>query len=198
MSNGVVSEPGSNDVAYSRQRADEVALRLKDLEQQRALTLADIDETTARLETEEARVVKLRAAPMIAPNSGIIWKLNASSGERIGAGDTVAQIVDCDAAFIIAEVPQNRVPDIEVGSEAEFRLSGDSLKRYGRVLSVTGDATGGDHNLAAIPFDQKGLTATVRIEMGPGAGECFVGRTARVLLPSSGPGLFSRILNHFG
>jgi multidrug resistance efflux pump len=198
MSNGVVSEPGSNDVAYSRQRADEVALRLKDLEQQRALTLADIDETTARLETEEARVVKLRAAPMIAPNSGIIWKLNASSGERIGAGDTVAQIVDCDAAFIIAEVPQNRVPDIEVGSEAEFRLSGDSLKRYGRVLSVTGDATGGDHNLAAIPFDQKGLTATVRIEMDPGAGECFVGRTARVLLPSSGPGLFSRILNHFG
>jgi multidrug resistance efflux pump len=197
MSKGVVSEPGSNDVAYSRQRADEVALRLKDLEQQRALALADIDETTARLESEEARIVNLRAAPMIAPNSGIIWKLNASSGERIGAGDTVAQIVDCDAAFIIAEVPQNRVPDIEVGSEAEFRLSGDSVKRYGRVLSVTGDATGGDHNLAAIPFDQKALTATVRIEMGPGAGECFVGRTARVVLPSSGPGLLSRILHRF-
>jgi multidrug resistance efflux pump len=195
--NGVVSEPGSNDVAYSRQRADEVAIRLKDLEQQRALTLADIDETTARLESEGARIAKLRAAPMVAPNSGIIWKLNASSGERIGAGDTVAQIVDCDAAFIIAEVPQNRVPNIEVGSEAEFRLSGDSVKRHGRVLSVTGDATGGDHNLAAIPFDQKGLTATVRIEMGSSTGECFVGRTARVVLPSSGSGLFSRLLNRF-
>ena len=134
---------------------------------------------------------------MVAPNSGIIWKLNASSGERIGAGDTVAQIVDCDAAFIIAEVPQNRVPNIEVGSEAEFRLSGDSVKRHGRVLSVTGDATGGDHNLAAIPFDQKGLTATVRIEMGSSTGECFVGRTARVVLPSSGSGLFSRLLNRF-
>ena len=195
---GIVSEPGSNDVAYSRQRADEVAIRLKEIAEQRAVTLADIDETTARLASEEARVAKLAAAPMVAPTSGIVWKVNASFGERIGAGETIAQVVDCDAAFVIAEVPQNRVPDIEVGSEAEFRLSGDNIKRHGRVVSVTGDATGGDRNLAAIPFDGKGLTATVRIEMGPNAGECFVGRTARVVLPSNGPGFLSRLLSRFG
>ncbi len=89
------------------------------------------------------------------------------------------------------------MPDIEVGGVAEFRLSGDDVKRRGRILSVTGDATGGDHNLAAIPFADRGLTATVRIAMDPVEGECFVGRTARVLIQSNGPGWLSRLLAQF-
>ena len=199
VKNGVVSEPGSNDVAYSRQRADEIMIRVADLAQVSALTSADIDETASRLDSEAARVGKLRAAPMVAPASGIVWKVNAQSGEHIGAGEPVVQIVDCDAAFIIAQVPQNRVPDIEVGSQAEFRLSGDPVKRHGLVTSVTGDATGGDRNLAAIPFVQPGPFATVRIEIpASDDGACPVGRTARVVLPSNGPGLLSRLFNRFG
>jgi multidrug resistance efflux pump len=197
VKSGVVSEPGSNDVAYSRQRADEILVRLADLRQQDATARADIEETAGRLASEQTRVDKLTVASMAAPTSGMIWKLKATAGERIGAGETIAQIVDCKAAFIIANVPQNRVPDIDVGSQAEFRLSGDNLKRFGRVQSVTGDATDGDNNLAALPFDQKGLTATVRIAMDPNDGECFVGRTARVVLPSSGPGIVSRIFSRF-
>jgi hypothetical protein len=134
---------------------------------------------------------------MIAPSAGMVWKLGASNGERVGAGETIAQIVDCDSAFIIARVPQNRVPDIMVGDEAEFRLSGDETKRHGRVLTVTGDATGGDRNLAAVPFEEKGPTAAVRIAMDPVAGECPVGRTARVLLPSNGRGFISQLLGRF-
>jgi multidrug resistance efflux pump len=198
VKNGVVSEPGSNDVAYSRQRADEIVLREADLIQQKALTAADVSETSARLDSEAARIERLRAAAMVAPASGVVWKINAQAGEHIGAGAPVVQIVDCDAAFIIAQVPQNRVPDIEIGSEAEFRLSGDPIKRHGVVASVTGDATGGDQNLAAVPFVQQGPTATVRIQMTPnGDGDCPVGRTARVLLPSNGPGLLSRLFSRF-
>jgi multidrug resistance efflux pump len=198
VKNGVVSEPGSNDVAYSRQRADEIALRDAELAQQRALTAADINETSGRLDSEVARVERLRAVAMVAPASGVVWKINAQAGEHIGAGSPVVQIVDCDATFIIAQVPQNRVPDIEIGSDAEFRLSGDPRKRHGVVASVTGDATGGDQNLAAIPFLQQGPTATVRIQMTPdGDGDCPVGRTARVLLPSNGPGLLSRLFSPF-
>jgi multidrug resistance efflux pump len=197
VNNGVVSEPGSNDVAYSRQRADEVAIRLAELDQQRALTLADIEETSARLASEQARIDKLQSASMVAPSSGMVWRLGASTGERVGVGETIAQIVDCSSAFIIARVPQNRVPEIEVGSEAEFRLSGDELKRHGRVLTVSGDATAGDRNLAAVPFDEKGSSATVRIAMDAIDGQCFVGRTARVLLPSKGRGLISRLIGRF-
>ncbi len=196
IKNGVVTEPGSNDVAYSRQRADEIAVRLQELAQQRLFIIGDIDETASRLQSEEVRVRKLSAATMTTPISGIVWKVNASVGERIGAGETVAQIVDCDAAFVIAEVPQNRVPDIGIGSDAEFLLSGDNVKRLGRVISVTGDATGGDRNLAAVPFEERSPTATVRIQLSQSDSQCFVGRTARVILPSKGPGLISRLFNY--
>jgi hypothetical protein len=38
----------------------------------------------------------------------------------------------------------------------------------------------------------------VRIQMTPsGDGDCPVGRTARVLIPSNGPGLLSRLFNRF-
>jgi multidrug resistance efflux pump len=194
---GVVSEPGSNDVAYSRQRADEIAIRLAELDHESALTRADIEETSARLASEQKRVEKLRTAPMIAPKSGVIWKLAASNGERVAAGETVAQIVDCNSAFLIARVPQNQVPYIGVNDEAEFRLSGDDTKRHGHVLTITGDTTDGDRNLAAVPFVEKGATATVRIAMDPIDGQCLVGRTARVLIPWNGPGLFSRLLSWF-
>jgi multidrug resistance efflux pump len=195
--NGVVSEPGSNDVAYSRQRADEIAIRLSDLDQARASALAEVEETNSRLLSEQGRIDKLSFAPMVAPNAGIVWKVDASSGERIRAGETIAQVVDCDAAFIIAAVPQNRVPEIEIGADAEFRLSGDDVRRHGTVRSVMGDATNGDRNLAAVPYEMKDATATVRIEMAPSDGECLVGRTARVLLPSSGPNLMARLFNRF-
>ena len=148
---GVVSEPGSNDVAYSRQRGDEIAVRLSELDSARASALSEVEETNTRLQSEQARIDKLSFAPMAAPSAGIVWKVDASSGERIRAGETVAQVVDCDAAFIIATVPQNRVPEIEIGGEAEFRLSGDPVQRHGAVRSVMGDATNADRNLAAVP-----------------------------------------------
>ncbi len=193
---GVTAESGSNDVTYSAQRADEIDIRIGELTRESALQQAEIEETLARLSNEEQRVSKLEAAALVAPASGIIWKLKASEGERLGTGDSVAQIVDCTSAFIIAIVPQNRVPDIEVGSNAEYRLSGDSATRHGRVLSVTGDATGSDQNLAALPFEQKGTTATVRIALDGPSGECLVGRNARVILPSSRVGL-ARLLGRF-
>ena len=196
---GVVSEPGSNDVAYSRQRADEVAIRLNELDRQIAVASAEIEVTKARLTSEQARIDRLAAASMSAPTSGMIWKLEASAGERVGVGEQIAQIVDCDSQFVLATVPQSRVPNIEVGGEAEFRLSGESARRSGHIVSVEGevDANGADRNLAAIPFAEKGQTAIVRIALDPGERQCLVGRTARVLIRSTGPGFFARLLNRF-
>lgn len=194
---GVVSEPGSNDVAYSKQRADEVAIRLSVLDRERSLAEADIAETAARLEGEEQRISKLRQASLHSPASGIIWKLGASDGERLGTGDTFAQIVDCGRIFIIASLPQRSFPDIAAGSQAEYRLAGDSEKRSGRVVSITGDATEGDRNLAAIPLDRKTPAVTVRIALDAPAGECLVGRTARVLLPPSRRGPLEHLLGLF-
>ncbi|MFO1184590.1 MAG: HlyD family efflux transporter periplasmic adaptor subunit [Bauldia sp.] len=197
IAEGIVTELGSNDVVYSRQRADELAIRLHDLDTRAAEVGAEIAEFSARLANEEGRIGRMRTAAIAAPTSGMVWKLNATPGERIRAGETYAQVVDCDRSFLIATVPQKRVPDIGVGSVAEFRLAGDQQRRTGQVVSVTGDATGGDTNLAAIPFAQQGAVATLRIAIPPQNGECLVGRTARVVIPAQGSGLFARLFDRF-
>jgi multidrug resistance efflux pump len=197
VARGVVSEPGTNDVAYSRQRADEVAIRIDELAREKALAENDASETATRLQSEEERIARMRSAPLISPITGIIWKLDAQDRERLGAGGTVAKVIDCNQTFILATLPQNRFPDVAVGSKAEYRLSGDVTRRYGRVVSVTGDLTGEDANLAAVPINLKSPTVTVRVAVDPSPGECLVGRTARVLFSSNGGGFLGHLFDRF-
>jgi multidrug resistance efflux pump len=195
IKNGIITDPGSTDTPYSQQREDEITIRLQDLTQQRQFIASDIDETTGRLASEDARIAKMRTAVMNAPTAGMIWKINSAHGERINAGEPIAEIVDCNSAFIIADVPQARVPNISAESKVQYMISGETATRYGHVSSVTSDPTDGDHNLAAIPFEEKGATATVRVRID-GDKACLVGRRARVVLPSSGSDFLSRIRNY--
>ena len=120
--------------------------------------------------------------------SGMIWKILASNGERVTVGSPVAEIVDCGRAFLVAAVPQDRFADVLLGGVASFRLSGEDELRHGRVVAITGEASlTEDRNLAGVPMNGRSATAIARIEVAPSenrAGECLVGRTARVHLPA--------------
>jgi multidrug resistance efflux pump len=195
---GMLLGNGSNDVPYSRQRADELAIRLADIDRETASVSASAAEAAGRLADETRRVQLLRSAALIAPSSGMLWKLGAADGERLAVGDTAVEIVDCRSAFLIAAIPQERYPDVAIGGTARIRLSGESTDRLGTVVSVTGEATlANDRNLAAAPLLARSPTATARIALAGGAdaaGSCLVGRTARVLLPTAaGTGLVARL-----
>ena len=185
---GITTEGGGNDVTYSMQRADEVQLRLAEVDRQLDTVRGEKAAASARAELERHRVGLLRSAVLAAPAAAMLWKVGASDGERLGTGDTAAQLVDCGSAFLVATIPQSAYADVELGGEARFRLSGESAERTGRIISVTGDTSlTGDRNLAAVPVEQNKPTAMVRIAAPPSrniASECLVGRTARVLLPT--------------
>ncbi|HZH27181.1 MAG TPA: HlyD family efflux transporter periplasmic adaptor subunit [Azospirillaceae bacterium] len=199
---GVIAEPGANDVAYSRQRADEISIRLAELGRTISALAADEAVTSERLDVETGRIALLREAAIVAPSDGLVWKYGASNGERLSAGDMAVQIVDCTAAFIVAAIPQDRVPDVEVGAMARFRLAGERTELQGRVMNVTGGRPGeGDRHLAAVPAAERSAMATVRIDvpMSRNAADgCLVGRTARVLLPATGGGWLEWVLTAGG
>lgn len=186
---GVLLESGSADVSYSSQRADELAMKLAEVDREIAYLTASEAETAGRLDAERKHLDMLRSADLIAPSAGMLWKLRVSEGEHTGVGYTVADIIDCRSAFIVAAVPQDRFSDVEIGGAARVRLSGETTDRAGRVVSLTGEVSlTNDRNLAAAPPVQRVATATARIEVaasGNSARECLVGRTARVLLPAS-------------
>jgi multidrug resistance efflux pump len=194
---GILTDAGGNDVPYSVQRADEVRLRLVELDRALDTVREDAKETKARAAAERHRIDMLRSTTLAAPSAGMLWKVGASDGERIGTGDTAAELVDCSREFLVAAVPQKAYSNIVLGGEARFRLSGEVDERTGTIVSIMGDTSLiGDRNLAAVPLDRHQPAVMVRIAMPPSpnaAAACLVGRTARVLLPTSNGGVMSAV-----
>ncbi len=195
---GVLSSHGGIDVSYSAQRIDQIAMEVVNLTRLVADLGAEAEATAARLADEERRVLRLREARLIAPVTGVVWRKGATAAERVAKGDMLVELVDCEAPFLLVAVPQDRFSDIEIGGMARYRLSGELVERKGEVRSILGQADDGRgvHD-AARPLPEPIATIIVEVAMPAanfGDGTCGVGRTARVLLPTSGGGPLDWVL----
>jgi multidrug resistance efflux pump len=134
---------------------------------------------------------------LASPVSGMLWKLEALNGERVATGDSVAQMVECDQSFVLAEVPQDRLPEIALGAPVRLRLSGDNQDLYGKVTNISGgDPIQDDHSkLAAFPpQDPREHRAMLHISLDPKrADSCAIGRSARVVIAVTEHGLIGRL-----
>lgn len=193
---GILAEPGvSGDVPYSRQRMDEIRLRLADLHATRANLLFRADQTGADLTSQAKHAELMRTSAIIAPVTGTVWRLASTNGEHIGTGDTLMDIVDSSHPFLLISVPQDRVPDIRLGAPVKFKLSGESQQRTGTVESIAG-LTVGDENrrFATIPLPNSTKPmAAVRVRFdGTQSSDNLVGRTARAVISTKGSNLLSQ------
>jgi multidrug resistance efflux pump len=210
-SNGLLSESGdTSDVSYSRQRADEIAIRLAANSGSLAIALGQSREAHINVEAETVRGDLMHQSEVRSPIQGFLWKLDTTNGEHTLSGAALLSMVDCNQQFVLAQVPQDRVPDIAAHKEARVRLAGESEERAGTVLSVSGDILKlPDAQLAALPFlESSQQKATVWIGLntpvtptGPGSpvrsasradASCIIGRSARVLIPTFSTNLATR------
>ena len=193
---GILLDSGSNGQSYAQQRIDELDMRLAEVNRMIAESRNEGKLTQQTLADQSSNFEMKRSVKLQSPVDGVVWKLIANDGEEVQKGDKVIQFVDCKSAFVVAAIPQNRVPDIEIGGVARFRLSGETADRYGTVSSVTGERNERtDAALAAAPVHERNPTATVFIsQLKSGKSEnCIVGRTARVLLPVVHLGLLAEL-----
>ncbi len=197
---GVLSEPGTNnDLAYSAQRADEVTIKLAENASELEAARAQAREAHRAVDAESRRSSLLGSSEVRAPSSGRIWKLNAINGEHVEADAPVVSIVDCHRQFVLAQVPQDRVSTLVLNSKAEVKLTGESIARTGRVMTVSGDSrTHLDAKLAAAPVNESKddlATIVIRLDSAPEKigtnAACLVGRTARVRIPTQPTNLLS-------
>lgn len=200
---GLLTEPGANsDVTYSRQRADEISLRLADVRRSLAVAEAQQQEAHSAVLEEASRLAQLSEITLKAPLTGQVWAVQAMNGERTSLGEPVLSLVDCAAQFLLVEVPQDRLPDVVVGGRATFRLTGESVERTGIVVAASGDSQKeSNRKFAAFPTQnptQRLATVRLRLESTPGSSSCIVGRTARVLLPTQSSNPIGRFFRkHF-
>lgn len=182
---GILLDSGTNGGSYAQQRIDEIDMRLAEIDQMVMQSQKDEKAMTQTLADAGSNLDLRRSGELFAPVNGIVWKLIASDGEYVEKGASVAQFVDCKSAFILAAIPQDRVPDVALGSTVRFRFAGDTFDRYGKVRSVSGEQDElTNAALAAAPVRERTPTATVLISQNQiDTRECVVGRTARVLIP---------------
>ncbi|HYF51285.1 MAG TPA: HlyD family secretion protein, partial [Planctomycetota bacterium] len=89
----------------------------------------EVAASTAQIEQDKAELAKVtrrlsKDRSLAAPISGIVWSIDASSGESLRAGDPVIQLLDVSKRWVETYVSESDVDRITVGSPATVYLGG--------------------------------------------------------------------------
>ncbi|MFE1599799.1 HlyD family secretion protein [Methylobacterium sp. ID0610] len=183
---------GRNDVPYSQQRQDEVAIQLANVQMQARAERARIQQLERQIALESERNDKLSTAVVRVPFEGVIWRNNVVAGSNVVVGNELTRLLDCRDLFVDILVNEADYDSIRPNSPAEVRLLGGSQTIRGTVLSVRGSSAAVEEVvLAAVPPESRGKTARIRVALEPNdmqrdfANFCQVGRSVQVRIARS-------------
>ncbi|MDC9837344.1 MULTISPECIES: HlyD family secretion protein [Rhizobium] len=184
---------GQNDVPYSRQREDEVVVRINDLNSRIAENETKATEVQKQLIEEGNRVGSLESATAIAPFDGVVWSRSIVNGSNVVVNDELMRLLDCRELFVDILVPEVSYDEIYPGLVAQVRLFGRSDVFKGTVISVRGSSASveTDSFAASLPPSTQ-RNARIRVRLDPSvmnddfANFCQVGRTVQVRFSKHG------------
>jgi multidrug resistance efflux pump len=193
---GVLLGEGYSDAPYSQQRIDELAARLIEANAERESFKHTQQELASRLGEEQRREDQIRTYTVNAPINGMVWNLHIAADGVVARNTPLADVVDCQRAFVEATVPESRYDDVQLGETVHVKLLGNSRKIPGTIHTVRGQsAVVNQESLAAWLTPHRTSEAmTVSVAMDPEAlqqvskGVCQIGRSAKVYFANKGDG----------
>src|SRR5712671_4780365 len=120
---GTFLQDAYNDAAYSQQRADQLRLRVADLQaeaQQQNHLLKLLEGDVRQLNASDRDAASNFSVPILSPASGIVWSVT-NSGQYVRAGDEIARVVDCSQLSANATVSAREYAAVRDGDRAVFR-----------------------------------------------------------------------------
>ncbi|MCZ4094235.1 HlyD family secretion protein [Sinorhizobium psoraleae] len=178
---------GQNDVPYSRQRQDEVIVRINDLNTRIAENRTRASQTEQQMIEEEKRVRNLETATVPSPFEGVVWARSIVGGSNVVLNNEMMRILDCRELFVDILVSEVDYDEIYPGRDAEVRLFGRGQVFKGQVQALKGSsAVAEKDSLAANEPETDERNARIRILLAPSAlntdfaNFCQVGRTVQV------------------
>jgi multidrug resistance efflux pump len=178
---------GQNDVPYSRQRQDEVIVRISDIDTRITENETRAAQIEKQMSEEENRVKSLETAILPVPFDGVVWRSSVINGSNVILNNELMRILDCRELFVDILVPEIDYDEIFPGREAQIRLLGRGDVLKGTVLSVRGSAAVVEEDaLAANLPATKERNARIRVGLSPSAlntdsaNFCQVGRSVQV------------------
>ena len=178
---GVYIGDNYNDRPQSLQRADEIALRLREASADIGQRQARLASLRTELAAEQDRYAERAAAMLVAPVRGSIWEIMTAPGETVVRGQDLVRVLDCSGLVVTATVGETAYNQLRIGDAARFRFLGGRNDYEGRIVGLTGVATA-PANLAILPsaLAKEPYRVTVALPDLAKAERCDVGRTGRV------------------
>ncbi len=182
-----LGDSNSSDVPYSRQRLDEVNIRLAGLHNDERAMLATIAELEAKHRAEVTRNARMSAQELAAPVDGVVWRSTVAQGTEILRGAPLFQIIDCRHVYIEATTRERFFEALRPGDRVRVALEGSAADLPGSIREVVGPGASLDAgpNLSVISR-RNGTEAQLIIDVDaaalpvmPGT-TCNVGRSAKV------------------
>lgn len=181
---GVFLGDGYNDAPYSEQRISE--LRWQESELTTALTaqIAILAAQRERLNAERLRFTRTSHATLSANVNGILWTLMTTGGERIGQGQDLFQLVDCDSTMVTLSVTESTYNTLQHGQTARFRPTGETRVFDATIIRLAGPGAEGVYRNLAVAASPRHLerfdvTLSVPGLLGDDKLRCAIGRTGR-------------------
>jgi len=182
-----LGDSNSSDVPYSRQRLDEVNIRLAGLRNDERTMLATIAELEAKYRAEVKRNARMASQELAAPVEGVVWRSTVAQGTEVIRGAPLFQVIDCRHVYIEATTRERFFEALRPGDRVRVALEGSGSDLPGTIREVVGPGASLDAGPQLSVINRRnGTEAQLIIDIDaaalpvmPGT-TCNVGRSAKV------------------
>jgi multidrug resistance efflux pump len=183
----MLSSSNWSDVPYSRQRLDEIDIRLAGLHNDEGVLLAAIGEIEAKYTAENVRIARLSREELSAPVAGVVWRSWIAPGAAVIHGKPLLEVIDCDNIYVEATMRERFFESLTPNQRVRVRLEGSNKDIPGTIravvgpgatLTTTANVSAINHRNSTeaqlvVDIDRAALAATA-------GSTCNVGRSAKV------------------
>ena len=201
---GINTRDGQNNVPYSRQRLDEIAIKRADIENQRAALAAREDSLIAETDSETAWLRSQTRSESIANGQSVVWQRPVASGTDVVKGDVLVELVDCSDMYVMARIPAEKASVIALGDDVAVVIAGFDDPIPGKVrivrslLAISDPRSSSASGLAAPgtdPLAEVEIAVDRRNIASDGGNFCGIGSGAKVRFPIRS--VFSSLMPNF-
>ncbi|ATW26273.1 HlyD family secretion protein [Candidatus Formimonas warabiya] len=142
----------------------------------------EIERNKAILKATDAMLADLK---IYAPIDGVVLSKNYEPGEYVGAGASIATVVNMDDLWIKVYIPTDDLPQVILGQQVTFTVSGLSRSFTGTVEEI---ATQGEFTPKTIQTkkERTNVVFAVKIRISSEGGVLKPGMPADVVFPGGG------------
>ena len=125
--------------------------RAQDLWKQGVVSKAEFDRADAEAKQAEAKVGEIRATiarkRIRAPFSGVLGIRQVNLGQYLNGGDPIVPLQALDPIYVNFSLPQQQVPQLQVGDSVHARAEGIGLEVSGKITAVDAVVDPGTRNV---------------------------------------------------